>query len=151
MAQSLAKICIHVIFSTKNRRRFLADAGIRTQLHSYLGSVLNRLGCRDILVGGTEDHVHILCVLPRGRALADVVREAKRLSSKWMKTTRRGASAFAWQAGYGAFSVSHSNLPRARNYVKSQEQHHKRTTFQDELRAFLEKHDVAFDERYIWD
>lgn len=129
MAQSLAKILVHLIFSTKKREPTIPTA-IRLELHAYLGGILVNLGCPALQVGGTADHVHVLCSLGRTVTLANVVEQIKTSSSKWIK--RRGVRAFAWQAGYGAFSVGESQASAVVRYIQQQEQHHRRLTFQDE-------------------
>ena len=107
--------------------------------------------CETLIVGGVEDHSHSLFALSRTHSIASVVKEVKRTSSGWVKTTSRKLSKFHWQAGYGAFSVSQSNLTNVIRYIENQEEHHKRMTFQDEYRAFLKAYGVEFDERYVWD
>jgi putative transposase len=151
MPQSLAQVYVHVVFSTKDRITFLLDADIRRQMHAYLATVFNAHDCHAVTIGGTLDHVHLLCTWSRTRTLAEVIGEAERASSKWAKTKGARLRTFQWQNGYGAFSVSHSNVGRVRAYIDGQDEHHKTMTFQDELRALLCKHGVAFDERYMWD
>jgi len=151
MPQSLAQVYIHVVFSTKDRVGFLKNADIRREMHAYLATAFNGHDCHAVAIGGTADHVHALCAWSRTRTLADVIGDVKRVSSKWIKTKGDRFALFQWQGGYGAFSVSHSNVGRVRAYVDGQEEHHKTMTFQDELRALLRKHGVAFDERYAWD
>jgi len=151
MPQSLAKILVHVIFSTKHRYPFLADKHIRHEMHAYLGGVCKAFGCPVLIVGGVADHVHILCSLSRNYSVAKIVGEIKRNSSKWVKTKGRGLRQFAWQNGYGIFSVSQSHVDRVRNYIAHQEEHHRRRSFQDEYRAFLKKYEIEYDERCVWD
>ena len=110
MAQSLSKILVHVVFSTKNRHPFLDDANLRTELHAYLGGILARLDCQPIIVGGVADHVHALAALARTRAAADVIKETKRGSALWVKAADPSLSDFAWQNGYGAFSIGASQI-----------------------------------------
>ncbi|MEX2381236.1 MAG: IS200/IS605 family transposase [Opitutales bacterium] len=150
MPQSLARLHIHLIFSTKNRNRCLTD-NIRPSLHAYMSTVLQNLGCPAVLVNSVEDHVHILFELARTVAVSEAVEDVKKSSSKWLKTQATTFAQFAWQAGYGAFAVSESNVETVRLYIAGQEEHHRKRTFQDEYRAFLERHHVAFDERYAWD
>jgi len=150
MPQSLAKLYVHIIFSTKNRAPFLDDENVRNQMYAYLASILKEFGCPALIIGGTVDHIHILCTLSKVKTLAEIIREIKRNSSKWIKTKGAQYNGFQWQSGYGAFSVSYSNIPQVRDYIVNQEEHHKQTTFQDELRSFLRKHGIEFDERYIW-
>jgi putative transposase len=151
MAQSLARLWTHLIFSTKNRFPFLTDKVLRAEMHAYLAEMLRTHGCETIIVGGVEDHAHSLFALSRTLPIASVVKEVKRTSSGWIKTTSRRFSKFHWQGGYAAFSVSQSNLEEVIRYIENQEEHHKRVTFQDEYRAFLKAYGVEYDERYVWD
>ena len=151
MAQSLAKILVHTVFSTKDRRPFLRDRATREELHRYLGGILTNLECQPITVGGVEDHVHLLCALARTCEPAEMVKELKRGSSLWLKTKSPKFRDFAWQSGYGMFSVGFSQLDMVRKYIAGQEEHHRRTTFQDELRHLLRRYEIDFDERYVWD
>ena len=139
------------MFSTKDRVAFLKEADIRRQMHAYLATAFKGHDCHVLTIGGIGDHVHALCAWSRTRALADVIGDVKRVSSKWIKTKGDRFALFRWQGGYGAFSVSHSNVARVRKYIDGQEEHHKTMTFQEELRALLRKHGVRLDERYIWE
>lgn len=150
MPQSLAKNLIHLVFSTKNRERLLLDP-TRTQLHAYMATVFKNMECPALLINSVDDHVHILFLLHRTVALSSLVGDVKSSSSKWLKTQSAGLANFAWQAGFGAFSVSESQVPSVRSYIENQEEHHRKVSFQDELRSFLEKHGVEYDERYLWD
>ena len=151
MPQSLAKILLHVVFSTKERRPLLRDKIFRLEMHRYLGGILNGLECPPIIVGGVEDHVHLLCVLSRTCAPADMVKEVKRSSSLWIKSRAADFSDFAWQSGYGVFSIGYSQIEEVRRYIEQQEQHHQKLTFQDEFRRLLKRYEVTFDEAYVWD
>ena len=151
MPQSLSNVLVHIVFSTKERQPLLRDCGIRDETHKYLGGISNNLDCPPILVGGTENHVHLLARLARTISLADWIKELKRASSIWIKTKDPAVEGFQWQAGYGAFSVSPSQTARVRQYIAGQEEHHRRSTFQDEFRQLLQKHSIEFDERYVWD
>jgi len=151
MPQSLAQIYLHIVFSTKGRRRYLQNDSIRTELHSYLGGTCRNLNCPSLCVGGVEDHVHILCRLSRTLSVADLVRELKRESSKWLKTKSPDLVIFEWQAGYGAFSISPGHVEKLREYIAGQEEHHKFESFQDEFRRFLANYGIEYDERYVWD
>lgn len=150
MSQSLAKNIVHLIYSTKTRYPFLTDE-VRPKLHSYLGGILRQWQSPAILMNSVADHIHILFCLYKNHALAKVVEEIKKGSSKWIKTQGGEFQKFAWQAGYGAFSVSQSNVPAVKKYIENQAVHHRRTTFQDEFRAFLRKYEIEYDERYVWD
>lgn len=151
MPQSLARVWIHLIFSTKNRYPFLTDKQLRLDTHSYLATVLRNHECETLIVGGVEDHIHALFALSRNYSIADIVKEIKIASSKWIKEQSPAQKQFSWQSGYGAFSVSQSHLDQVTRYIERQEEHHKRVTFQDEFRAFLKKYNVEYDEQYVWD
>ena len=151
MAQSLSRIWTHLVFSTKERHPFLRDQSIRRGTHAYLATVLRSLDCETLIVGGASDHVHALFSLSRKYSIADIVKETKRTSSAWIKTISASQRKFHWQAGYGAFSVSQSQVPQVVRYIERQEQHHGRVTFKDEFRLFLRRYDIDYDERYVWD
>jgi REP element-mobilizing transposase RayT len=151
MPQSLAKILVHTIFSTKERRPFLRDKALRDELHHYLGGILANHGCQPLIVGGVADHIHILSTLARTCPAADLVKEAKRGSSLWLKTKGPELNDFAWQNGYGVFSIGCSQVEAVRAYIVGQEAHHQKVTFQDEFRQFLRRYEIEFDERYVWD
>ncbi len=151
MPQSLSAVYIHLVFSTKERRPFLRDQTKRAELHSYLGAVSKELDCPPIRVGGVEDHVHVLARFGRTITQADWVKELKRVSSIWMKEQGPPYADFQWQGGYADFSVSRSNQRQVVDYIDAQEQHHRKMTFQDELRELLRRHEIEFDERYLWD
>ena len=151
MSQSLVRIYVHLVFSTKNRHLFLTDKNIRKECHAYLAGTCKNLASPSLLVGGTEDHVHILCMLSKVEKLADLIRELKRESSQWLKTKGAALGDFYWQNGYGAFSISPSHVDGLKKYIGNQEEHHRRETFQDEFRRFLAKYGIEYDERYVWD
>lgn len=150
MAQSLAQILVHVIFSTKDRYPFLAPE-IRSELHAYSATVLAENDCQANQMNSLQDHVHVLCRLSKTLTIADLVKELKVSTSKWIKTKGGMLAKFQWQSGYGAFSVSPSQVAAVRRYIQNQEEHHRRVTFQDEFREFLRRHELEFDERYVWD
>ena len=116
MPQSLARIILHVVFSTKHRAPFLRDAVLRSRLWAYMAGVLKNIGCEPILINGVEDHVHILCNLSRTVTIASLVEEAKTEPSKWVKKQAPGLRDFYWQGGYSSFSVSQANLVKAREH-----------------------------------
>jgi REP element-mobilizing transposase RayT len=145
MAQSLSRIWIHLIISTKNRFPFLNDKTLRTHMHAYLAKMLREQDCETQIVNGVEDHVHALFALSRTHSISSVVKEIKRTSSSWAKEVSPKVQKFRWQRGYGAFSVSQSNLDDVIRYIENQEEHHKRVTFQDEYRAFLKACGVPYD------
>ncbi len=148
MPQSLAKVLLHVVFGTKQRQPTIA-MNTRAELHYYVGGILRNIGCAPIIVGGVEDHVHLFFQLSRTETIAKVIESVKTGSSKWMKT--QGVSDFAWQSGYAVFSVSVEETAAIVTYIRNQEEHHKKVSFQDEYRQFLREAGVEFDEKYMWD
>ena len=150
MSQSLAKVYLHVIFSTKNREPLLLDAW-RDELFCVLGGTVNKLGCHSLIVGGTANHVHILFQLGRTITMADVIGKIKSTSSAWINQNHPLAMSFHWQAGYAVFSVSQSNVEVVREYVRRQPEHHAKQSFQDEVREWLRRYEIEWDERYVWD
>ena len=149
MPQSLTNLLTHLIFSTKNRARLLASKDLRHSAHAYLATVLRDRKCPAVIVGGIADHVHILCHLGKTESVSNLMEHLKASSSKWLKT--QGSPIFTWQRGYGAFSVSQSQVDAVVFYVQNQEEHHRSVTFEEEYRSFLRGYRVAFDERYVWD
>ena len=129
----------------------LRDKTVRDALHAYMGGVSKTLDCPPLIVGGVEDHVHLFCRFGRTVTQAEWVKELKRVSNGWLKEQGRDYADFEWQGGYADFSVSQSNLEQVKQYIASQEEHHRKATFQDELRTLLRKHEIEFDERYVWD
>jgi len=151
MSQSLAQIYLHIVFSTKNRVRFLQDPLLRGRTHAYLAGTCRNLESPSLIVGGVEDHVHVLCRMAKTLPTSDLVRELKRESSKWLKEQSADLASFYWQNGYGAFSVSPGHVEVLTGYITRQEERHKKETFQDEFRRLLAKYKVEYDERYVWD
>ena len=151
MPQSLAKILVHTVFSTKDRHQFLRDEALRAELHRYLGGILANHDCQPFIIGGVEDHVHLLSTLSRTCEASEMVKEVKRGSSLWLKTKGPDLRDFAWQNGYGIFSIGSSQIEGVRNYIAGQEEHHQKVSFQDEFRQFLRRYEIEFDERYVWD
>lgn len=149
MGQSLSQIYLHIIFSTKDRKRFISKE-INTELYNYLGRVFIGLKCPALSIGGTEDHIHILCKLNKTMSVSALIEKAKTSTSKWLKTKGNDYKDFYWQSGYGVFSVSQSQIPLVSNYISNQEKHHKKSSFKSELRAFLKKYELEYDEMYIW-
>ena len=148
MPQSLSLVLIHVIFSTKDRAPFLKPT-VRPKLHAYLATVARNLDCECFLVGGVEDHVHLALGLSRTITIAKLVEHLKTSSTIWLKTQSPDLAHFAWQRGYGVFSVGPSDLSALKQYISTQDQHHQKHTFQDELRTLLTKYGIPFDERYL--
>jgi REP element-mobilizing transposase RayT len=151
MPQSLSRIYVHLVFSTKHRVPLLSDKRLRDECHAYLAGTCHARGSPSIAVGGVEDHVHILAMLSREECVSVLVRELKRESSKWLKQKSPETRGFCWQSGYGAFSISPLHVEALKRYIREQEKHHARESFQDEFRRLLTKYNVPFDERFVWD
>ena len=149
MAHTFTNVLIHAVFSTSGRMALLTDA-VRPEMHAYLGGVLRELGAVPIAIGGTADHVHLLACLPTSLAVADCLRVVKTNSSRWAKERWPRRRPFAWQGGYGAFSVSQSRREDVVRYIEAQAEHHRRISFQDEFLTLLRNHGVEFDERCVW-
>ena len=150
MPQSITNILIHVVFSTKNREPFLLPAPIRNETHRYLGGISKHLDAPVLAIGGVSDHIHLLAAFPRTLSPAEYVKELKRNSSTWL-SLHKGIPGFAWQSGYGAFSVSESQKQAVIDYIRRQEEHHRVVSFQEEYRSFLKRNGVSVDEKYLWD
>jgi REP element-mobilizing transposase RayT len=148
MPQSLAQIYVHLVFSTKDRMSFISPE-VQGAMYAYLAGTLNAIDCPALKVGGMPDHVHILFRLSKNMAVTDVVKAAKVESSKWMKE-RGGVKEFAWQSGYGAFSIGASQVETVREYISSQDEHHRHRTFQEEFRKLLERYQISYDEAWVW-
>lgn len=150
MAQSLVKNYIHIVFSTKHRKK-LIDPSIENPLFKYLGGIANNLDCTPIKIGGHQDHVHILCLLSKKMTMVNLIEKLKSNSSKWIKTQGEAYQTFYWQNGYGAFSINPSEVEVVIDYISKQAEHHKHRTFQDEYLAFLKKYKIEYDEKFLWD
>ncbi len=150
MAQSLSRICIHIVFGTKDRRALITDA-VREDLHKYMAGALRRINCKVIAVNSVEDHAHILFALSRDIPPSKAAEHVKTASSKWIKTKGAEFASFAWQSGYGAFSVSPSRIDAVCGYIAKQREHHRRESFRDEYRKLLVRNKADFDERYFLD
>ena len=151
MPQSVSQVWLHIVFSTKNRKPYLLDVAFRESMFRMLAHHVKETGCVTGLVGGHVDHVHLLVGLSRTTKICKLVESIKTETSKWAKDADGGIRSFTWQAGYGAFSVSYSNLQVVETYIFQQEIHHAKRTFKDEFRLLCEKHRVEIDERYVWD
>ncbi len=149
MAQSLSKIYIHLVFHIKNMSPLIREEDLG-RVHSYIGSLVNATGCKAMLVGGVCDHVHLLFLLSKDASVSHVAEDVKRNSSRWIKGTDACYRAFSWQNGYAAFSVSQSVVEKTLAYIKEQRQHHKKTTFQEEYRMFLQSYGISFNEEYVF-
>ena len=150
MAHTFTSLLVHVIFSTKDRRPSL-DADLGCRLFAYMGGVLRETKSTPVIINGPNDHVHALVTMPPTLSLSDLMRTLKTNSSRWVHESFPQHKAFAWQTGYGAFTVSRSNAEEVERYIANQEEHHRHVSFQDEYLAFLKRHGIAFDPRYVWD
>ena len=150
MPQSFACLNCHIIFSTKNREPVIMP-DFAPRLYQYIGGIAHNTGNTLMAAGGMPDHIHLLVSLGRESCMADVVRDIKSNSSRWIHETVANLRGFAWQSGYGAFAVSYSSLVQVRQYIADQQEHHRVRTFQEEFRAFLKRHNIQYDERYVWD
>jgi len=150
MPQSLVRNYIHIIFSTKYRHPFI-DKNIEEELFNYLGGIARNLECNPVIVGGYQDHIHILCLLSRKIAQMKLIEELKTHSSKWIKTKDSKYQKFYWQNGYGSVSVNPDEIDVLKKYILNQEKHHQTISFKEEYLLFLKKNDIPYDERYVWD
>ena len=150
MSQSLAKVYVHLVFSTKNLESLLADEW-REDLFQVLGGAANNIGCQSLIVGGVSDHVHMLIQLARTLSVSNAIGTIKSNASLWVNQSRGLPEPFHWQAGYGAFSVSQSSVENVREYIRRQPEHHAKQSFQDEYREWLRKYEIEWDERFVWD
>ncbi len=148
MPQSLSLNLVHIIFSTKNRHPFL-DKNTRERLYPYMAQLIRDKGSECYRVGGVEDHVHLAIRLSKTATLSKTVSELKTGTSKWLKEVSPKLSKFAWQEGYGAFSISPKDLSAVTNYIDQQEEHHQKVSFQDEFRQFLKQYGMEYDEDYV--
>jgi REP element-mobilizing transposase RayT len=150
MAQSLSRILLHVVFSTKQRQPWIDDS-LRPRLHAYLAGACRQVGSEAYRVGGTEDHIHIACMLPRTVTASKLMTEIKASSSAWVKKECSKLSLFAWQAGYGVFSLGQSQLPALLRYIDNQRDHHRSRTFQEEMREIVRRYQAEHNEEHMWD
>ncbi|HSR51147.1 MAG TPA: IS200/IS605 family transposase [Acidobacteriota bacterium] len=151
MPQSPAQIWPHIIFSTKERYPFFKKPALQEEVFAYLSEVCGRIECPAAITGGHRDHVHVLCRQSKNISTSQLVGTLKRHSSKWIKSKGGILSKFFWQAGYGAFSVGPSQLPMAKDYIRNQEAHHQRVDIKSEFRAFLDRYDISYDDKHLWD
>jgi REP-associated tyrosine transposase len=150
MPQSLVKILVHIVFSTKNRADLITQE-IENDLFAYMHGIVEKNHSRLILANGTANHVHLLISLGKKVYISELVGDIKRDSSKWVKTKDARFRDFHWQEGYGAFSIGQSQVEAVTNYIRNQKEHHRRNDFSNEFRSILKKYEVAYDERYVWD
>lgn len=150
MAQSLSNILLHIVFSTKDRRP-LIPLDLEPRLYQYISGICDNLGCPVIYIGGMSDHTHILLSLGRTIPVSELISKIKANSSRWVKSIDAVHSSFAWQGGYGAFSIGESSRQQAINYIANQKAHHTTITFQEEFLLLLNKYRISVDEKYLWD
>jgi putative transposase len=150
VSQTLVRLYVHIVFSTKHRLPLIA-VDIEPRLHGYMTGIIKNTGSKLVRIGGMEDHVHLLVLLSKTQTLADLLQVTKKESSKWLKQFGEQFAEFHWQDGYAGFSVSESAVETCIRYIDNQKMHHARLSFQDELRMLLKKHNVEYDERYIWE
>ena len=148
MSQSFVKFYAHIVFHTKYSRDII-KADTEAELYSYIGGILKNCNSIPLKIGGIEDHVHVLCTLPKTMSLADLTEEIKKSSSKWIKSKGQAYTSFYWQPGYGGFSVGWSQVETVKNYISNQKVHHKKITFLEEYKTLLDENGVEYDERYL--
>ncbi len=148
MSQSFVQIYVHIVFHTKDNVRFIKE-DIENELYSYLGGILKNYKSIPLQIGGTSDHIHILCTLPKTMTLADLTEEVKKSSSKWIKTKGIHYSNFYWQDGYGGFSISNSGVGAVKRYILNQKKHHEKVSFMDEYMNLLEAYGIPYEDRYL--
>jgi putative transposase len=150
VANTYTSLHYHVIFSTKNREKWI-ESDLEQRIWAYLGGIARENNVTPVLIGGVEDHVHLLLGLPPVFALSNAVKVIKGGSSKWIKETFPALAKFGWQDGYAAFTASKSHLPELVAYIRDQREHHRRKSFEEEYRAFLDRHEIRYDRRYLFD
>ena len=150
MAHTFTSMLVHIIFSTKERTPLITSE-VAERLFPYMGGIIRDLGGTPLLINGPEDHVHILSSLPATVALSQFMKELKGSSSGWANDTLVFRGKFGWQVGYAAFSVSKSACESVRAYIANQKEHHRRVTFKEEYLAFLERHEIEYDPRFVFD
>jgi putative transposase len=148
MSQSFVQFYSHIVFHTKSNKKSIKE-DVEDELYSYIGGILKNYKSIPIQIGGTSDHVHILCTLPKTMSIADLVEEVKKSSSKWIKSKGLEYIDFYWQDGYGGFSVSSSQLEIIKNYIRNQKVHHQKINFMDEYKSLLDEYGIQYEERYL--
>ncbi len=149
MPHSFSKIVVHYIFSTKNREKWISQE-IQERLWKYMGGIARKLDIVPYSIGGVEDHVHMLVLLPRTITISEAIQKIKGNASRWLHENYPDLRKFSWQNGYGAFSVSYSRIEDVRRYIENQHEHHRRKSFKEEFIEFLQKHEIEYDEKEIW-
>ena len=159
MSQSLSKVILHIVFSTKDRIDQIKPKQFQLDLYKYISTVIREMNSNAYRIGGIENHIHIACSLPRTISQSDFIKKIKGASSSWVTTRNRlgnnnnkgNKNILNWQKGFGVFSISESHLPRLLKYIDNQEQHHKKENYKDEFRNLLEKYEIEYDELWVWD
>jgi REP element-mobilizing transposase RayT len=149
MSQSLSKLYTHIVFHTKHNQD-LIKTDVEIELYAYMGGVLKENKCVPIAINGIENHIHVLCIQSKNIALSDLLEELKRNSSRWIKTKGSNYVDFAWQGGYGGFSVSQSKVEVVKRYIENQKEHHKTESVKDEYLKFLKEYGIDYNEDYLW-
>lgn len=149
MSQSLSQLYVHIIFHVKHNN-CLIKAEDEKELYAYIGSVIKTSNSIPVKINGTENHLHILCILSKNISLSSLLEDVKRHSSRWIKTKGAHYKEFAWQGGYAGYSVSQSKVEIVKNYIENQKEHHKKQNFKDEYVQFLKEYEVEFKEEYLW-
>jgi len=150
MPQSLSNILVHIVFSTKLTRPLIAQT-IKKEPYSYIASILKDCDCSPIIIGGVDDHVHVLCKLSKTRSISSVIEDVKKKSSKWIKSKGVKYKEFYWQNGYGVFSIGKSQANTLKEYIQKQEDHHRKKSFKEEFLEILNRYGIEYDERYLWE
>ena len=150
MSGTFTNLLNHIVFSTKNRENRITDK-FAEELYAYIGGIIRDEGGHLLAAGGTQNHLHLLVVMPTSIALSDLLRKIKGNSSSWINENNKMSRKFAWQAGYGAFSVSESSKGEVTRYISNQQEHHKKLTFKEEFLRFLDKNNIEYDKRYLWE
>ena len=150
MPQSFTCLHFHMIFSTKHHQALITD-DLRSRLYEYIGGILRERASKLLAAGDVSDHIHLLISLSKQVTVSDALRDIKSISSGWVHKTFPDRNQFAWQTGYGAFAVSYSDLDDVKRYIANQEEHHRAKSFKEEFIEFLKKHDIRYDERYLWE
>ena len=150
MANTFTCLQYHVVFSTKHREPWL-HADIQERVWAYLGGIARQNGLKPLRIGGVDDHIHMLLGMPPTVAVSEALKRVKGGSTGWIKQNIPGCRSFGWQDGYGAFTLSKSQESEVKDYICNQRNHHRVKTFQEEYRALLDRHELKYDERYLWD
>ncbi len=149
MPHSYVNLLYHIVFSTKDRQPLITETH-ETRLYEYIGGTIRGLGGIALQINGVADHVHVLAKLRQDKALSDVLRDLKANASGWLHDVFPELKQFAWQNGYGAFTVSATQVEAVRRYIANQKTHHQQQSFEDEFVQLLKTHDIEYDERYLW-